>query len=112
MLVSPLASSTSPATVFIGQEPSCRWVRGAPVVRRLGGLHLHRRPAAPSRASTWFHTSMCSPTVHGTAPSASCIEAMDAAVCATCALVSTPATDGTGGSGSRDVHGGVSGLRR
>ncbi len=27
MLVSPLASSTSPATVFIGQEPSWRWVR-------------------------------------------------------------------------------------
>ena len=23
MLVSPLASSTSPATIFIGQEPSC-----------------------------------------------------------------------------------------
>ena len=27
MLVSPLASSTSPATAFIGQEPSGRWVR-------------------------------------------------------------------------------------
>ena len=27
MLVSPLASSTSPATIFIGQEPSWRWVR-------------------------------------------------------------------------------------
>jgi hypothetical protein len=27
MLVSPLASSTSPATTFIGHEPSNRWVR-------------------------------------------------------------------------------------
>ena len=26
MFVSPLASSTTPATTFIGQDPSARWV--------------------------------------------------------------------------------------
>ena len=28
MLVSPLASSTSPATIFSGTEPSARWTVG------------------------------------------------------------------------------------
>ena len=36
MLVSPLASSTSPATIFIGQEPSCA----------LGGAGTSRRRAS------------------------------------------------------------------
>src|SRR4051794_4490997 len=70
MLVSPLASSTTPPTVFIGHEPSCRCVRRT---------HCHARSAASCRpvsrsamaASTWFHTSVCPPTVHGIAPSGS-----------------------------------------
>ena len=48
----------------------------------------------------------------GTAPSGSCMAAIDAAVCATCALESTPATDGIG-VGAAGCHGAVvSGLRR
>ena len=42
----------------------------APLVGRLGGLELRRRPSIAIAASTWFHASTCSPAVHGIAPSA------------------------------------------
>ena len=80
MLVSPLASSTSPPTIFIGQEPSWRWLRSH---QAYAASAASTCPATSSAiaASTWFQTSTCSPVVHGTAPSGSCIEAIDAAVC-------------------------------
>ncbi len=95
MLVSPLASSTSPATVFIAQEPSWRWLRSH---QEYAASAASTSPATSSAiaASTWFQTSTCSPVVHGTAPSGSCIDAIEAAVWATCALDSTPVTDGIG----------------
>ena len=49
MLVSPLASSTTPAVIFRGHDPSCRWVRAYPVPgpdRRVvlaGDQQRHRR---------------------------------------------------------------------
>ena len=79
MLISPRASSTSPPTIFIGHEPSARCMRRHPVVARARRPRPGRRRAAPSRASTWFQTSMCSPTVHGIAPHGSCIAAIEAA---------------------------------
>src|SRR6476646_7902357 len=94
MLVSPLASSTAPPTVFNGHEPSCRWVRRT---------HCHARRAASWRpatrsaiaASTWFHTSVWPPTVHGTAPSRSWTASMARPDCATCSAVSS--SGGIGG---------------
>ena len=91
MLVSPLWSSISPPTIFIGHEPSSRWV---------SRHHWNARSDASTWPPTssaiadsmWFQTSVCSPTVHGTAPSGSCMAAIDAAVCSTCADVSSPST--------------------
>src|SRR6476469_1962657 len=96
MLVSPEGSSTAPSTIFIGHEPSARWVAQA---------HAYARSAAsgcpPTSSaiadSRWFHTSVCSPGVQGTAPSGSCIAAIDAAVRATSTWLRTPSTDGTQG---------------
>src|SRR4051812_40060632 len=51
-------------------------------------------------ASTWFHTSVCSPVVHGTEPHPSCIAAMDAAVSATCAALRMPSRYGSRAVGS------------
>src|SRR4051812_32754107 len=75
MLESPLGSSTTPPTTLIGHEPSARCVARA---------QAHARSTASSRpatrraiaASTWFQTSVWPPTVHGTAPSGSCTEAI------------------------------------
>ena len=80
MLVSPLASSTASPMIFIGQEPSARWLRQAPVVRRLGGLRPRPPTSSAIAASTWFQTSMCSPTAHGMPPSACWTAAIAAAV--------------------------------
>ena len=70
MFVSPLASSTTPATVFSGQEPSRRWVRRTQAQAR---STASCRPATSSAiaASTWFQTSVWPPTVQGIAPSRS-----------------------------------------
>ena len=89
MLVSPLASSTTPPTVFIGQEPSWRWVRSHQAYAASAASTCPATSIAIA-ASTWFQTSTCSPTFQGTAPSGSCTSAMEAAVWATCALESTP----------------------
>ena len=78
MLVSPLASSTSPATYFIGHEPSARWP---------ASTHAKARSAAACSPATvsaiadsrWFQTSVCSPVVQGMAPSGSCMATIDAA---------------------------------
>src|SRR5215218_3989371 len=83
MLVSPLASSTTPPTVFNGHEPSRRWVRRT---------HCQARSAASSRParssaiadSTWFQTSVWPPTVHGTAPSGSWTASIARPDCVTC----------------------------
>src|SRR4051794_31863746 len=44
--------------------------------------------------------SVCSPTVHGTAPDGSCIAAIEAAVSATCSAARMPSTYGRRASGS------------
>ena len=62
-------------------------------------------------ASTWFQTSTCSPTVHGTAPSASCIDDDGGGGLGDLRAASArPAPTGSGGAGHGSV--GVSGLRR
>ena len=88
MLVSPLASSTSPATYFIGHEPSGRWPDSTQAKARSAA------PCSPATvraiaASRWFQTSACPPTVHGMAPSGSCAATIEAAEAATCPEVST-----------------------
>ena len=54
--------------IFIGQEPSRRWVRRTQAQARSAASY---RPATSSAiaASTWFQTSVWPPTVHGIAPS-------------------------------------------
>src|SRR3954453_1872454 len=84
MFVSALGSSTTPAVNRIGHEPSSCWV---------ARHHSYARRAAfssppstkPIAASTWFHTSVCVPSLHGNAPSACCTRAMEAAVARTSA---------------------------
>ena len=82
-LVSPLASSTSPPTIFIGHEPSAALRARPPSGRPAPPRRPGRRRPAPSRDSTWFQTSVCCPGVHGIAPQGSCIATIDAAVAAT-----------------------------
>ena len=91
MLTSPRSSSGWPLTIFIGNEPSARWIVG---------IHAYARSAAVTwpptsiaiAPSTWFQMSTCSPTVHGMAPHGSCIAAIDAAVSAMSTALSTPST--------------------
>src|SRR3569623_2314402 len=88
MLVSPLASSTTPPTVCSGHDPSARCARRT---QPHAAATSADRPAT-SRAiadSTWFHASTCPPTVHGIAPSASCTDAIAAPDAATSARQST-----------------------
>src|SRR5512141_2324774 len=86
MLVSPPASSTSPAEYFIAHEPSSRWVRRTQAQAR---STASARPATRRAiaASTWFHTSVCWPVVQGMAPSGSCIASIATPDRATCSLV-------------------------
>src|SRR5687767_2201761 len=93
MLVSPLASSTASPMIFIGQEPSSRW---------FAAHHSYAASAAATSPptssaiapSTWFQTSMCSPTAHGTPPSSCWTAAIAAAVSTTWAAWSSPGTSG------------------
>ena len=110
MLVSPLASSTSPATIFIGQEPSC--ALGAPGTRRsaLGGLDLPADEQRHRRLDVVPDVDRARRRVHGTAPSGSCTAAIEAAVWATCGGVEARrAPTGTQGGASAEHR---SGLRK
>ena len=93
MLVSPEWSSTSPTTIFIGHEPSARCVSRAQAKARSAASRWSPTTSAIA-ASRWFHTSVCSPGVHGIAPDGSCTAAMVAAVCSTWARVRIASTDG------------------
>ena len=94
MLDSPEWSSTSPATIFIGHEPSARWVSRTHANARSAAS---RRPptSSPIADSRWFQTSVCSPRDHGIAPDGSCTASIVAAVCSTWARVRIPSSDGT-----------------
>ena len=100
MLLSLLASSTTPLRSWIGHEPSARWVvRHQSNAARAGSSS----PAAVSAIafSTWSHGSVWPPSNHGMAPEGSCVAAIDCAVWRHCAGVSTPGTPGTSGAQQR-----------
>ena len=94
MLTSPRSSSAAPLTIFIGHEPSARWMVGTQAYA-CSAASTWPPTSIAIAASTWFQMSTCSPTVHGTAPHGSCMAAMDAALSATSAAESTPSTLGS-----------------
>ena len=91
MFDSVLASSTSPATMRIGQEPSGRWVRAHQSYAAAAASSWPPTTSAIA-PSTWFHASVCSPGDQGIAPSGSCIPAMLAADAAIWSVVRTVVT--------------------